>query len=73
MENRENGPEMVPVRENRELQILPKHMGILFAQVVNSQNLKIQDIAIFAVNFCKSVSLLKLPQISENGTGKMSS
>ena len=52
------------------MEILPKHMGILFAQVVISQNIKIKDIAIFAMNFCKSVSLMKLSQISEIGTGK---
>ena len=39
-----------------------KTQGIVFAQVVNSVILKIQDIAIFAVKFSKSVSLMKLAQ-----------
>ena len=52
------------------MEILPKH-GIFSAQVVTSLILKIQDIEIFAVKFSKSVSLLKLSQIPEIGTGKI--
>ena len=47
-----------------------------FAQVVNSLFLNIQDIAIFAaefVNFSKSISHMKLSQISEIDTEKISS
>ena len=51
-ENRENGNNKIPVRENTgNLEILPKHKentGIWFAQVVNSLVLKVRDIAIFA-------------------------
>ena len=54
-----------------------KAEGILFPQVVNSLNLKIQDIVIFAANllpiFIKSVSQMKLAQISEITIGRISS
>ena len=36
------------------LEMLPKHREFCFAQVVNSQILKIQDIAIFATKFSNS-------------------
>ena len=47
----------------------------LYAQVVNSMILNIHDIAIFAAEFSnlsKSVTLMKMLQISEFGTGKNS-
>ena len=53
-----------------------KTQGILFAQIVSSLILNIQDIAIFAVkfsDFSQSVSHMKLLQISEIGTEKFSS
>ena len=67
-------PKIFPVRENREFRNFVKTEGILFAQVVNSLSLKMQDIAIFAANFsiffplklnvfAKSVSQMKLSQI----------
>ena len=46
-----------------------KTPGIWFALVLNSLILKIQDIAIFATK----VSLMKFSQISEIGTGNISS
>ena len=57
----------------REFVIFARTQGILFAQVVNSMILKILDIAIFAATFFRSVSHIKLLQISEIGTGKFSS
>ena len=60
------------------LEILPntwKIQGDLFAQVVDSVLLKIQDITIFAAyfsNHLKSVSHMKLSKISSIGTGKIS-
>ena len=62
--------------KHREFGNFARTQGILFGQVVNSFILKIQDIAIFAAKFsndCKSVLLMKWPQISELGTGKISS
>ena len=65
------------VRENTwNLDILLKHRECFFAKVVNSLNLNIENIAIFGgkkMSFSKSVSYIKLSQISENGTGKIPS
>ena len=45
----------------------------MLAQVVNSLILTVKNTAIFAMKFSKSVSLMKLSQISEIGTGRISS
>ena len=51
-ENRENGPQKIPVRgKHKEFGNFVKTLGILFPQVVNSLMLKIKDIAIFAAKF----------------------
>ena len=48
-----------PVGENTgNLEILPKHRKFRFAQVVNSLNLTVKDISIFAVKISKKKSLI---------------
>ena len=66
-------PKKIPVREFGNF---AKRRGILFAQVVKSLFLQIQDIAIFAAkfpNFSKLVLHIKLSLIPEIDTGKISS
>ena len=53
-------PKNNPPGKNREFGNVTKIQGNMFAQVVNSLILNIQDIEIFATNFSKSVLLMKL-------------
>ena len=56
-ENRENGKINSLLGKTQGFDNFAKTQGILFAQVVNSLLLKIQDITIFAVNVSKPVRL----------------
>ena len=62
--------------KHRELGHFAKTQGIWFARVGSSVILTVQDVVIFAAKFpvfSKSVLLMKLSQISEIGTGNISS
>ena len=72
-ENRENGPKNSLQGKHRELRNFAKTQGVLFAQVVNSLIIKMEDISIFATKysiFSKSALLMKLLKFLKFGQVK---